>query len=61
MGYRALWLETRQMNERAVSFYESRGYKRIPNFGRYIGNPAAVCFEKQLTRDSVAMLAGAIQ
>jgi ribosomal protein S18 acetylase RimI-like enzyme len=50
MGYRALWLETRKVNERAVSFYESRGYKRIPNFGSYVGNPAAVCFEKQLTR-----------
>lgn len=52
MGYRALWLETRLVNERAVKFYESRGYKRIPNFGKYAGNAAAVCFEKLLTRDS---------
>lgn len=51
LGYRALWLETRLVNERAVSFYEARGYKRIPNFGSYVGNVAAACFEKQLTID----------
>ena len=58
MGYHALWLETRLVNERAVRFYESRGYKRIPNFGKYVGNTAAVCFEKRLARDPVAAAAG---
>ncbi len=48
MGYEALWLETRVINERAVRFYERRGYSRIPNYGKYIGNPNAVCFEKRL-------------
>ena len=48
MGYDALWLETRAINERAVRFYERRGYSRIPNYGKYIGNPNAVCFEKRL-------------
>jgi GNAT superfamily N-acetyltransferase len=48
LGYRALWLETRLVNKRAVSFYERRGYRRIPNFGKYVGNPKAVCFEKRL-------------
>jgi ribosomal protein S18 acetylase RimI-like enzyme len=48
MGYKALWLETRLVNERAVRFYEKRGYSRIPNYGKYIGNPKAVCFEKRL-------------
>jgi GNAT superfamily N-acetyltransferase len=48
LGYRALWLETRLVNERAVRFYEKRGYARIPNYGKYSGNPKAVCFEKRL-------------
>lgn len=48
LGYQALWLETRLVNRRAVDFYEARGYRRIANYGKYIGNPLAVCFEKQL-------------
>ncbi|MGO4378681.1 GNAT family N-acetyltransferase [Pseudoduganella sp. RAF19] len=48
LGYRALRLETRVVNSRAVSFYMGRGYARIPNFGHYAGNDAAACFEKQL-------------
>lgn len=48
LGYQAVWLETRLVNRRAVDFYEARGYARIPNYGKYIGNPLAVCFEKQL-------------
>lgn len=46
LGYRALWLETRLVNQRAVGFYESRGYTRIENFGKYAGNALAACFEK---------------
>jgi GNAT superfamily N-acetyltransferase len=48
LGYRALWLETRLVNEQAVRFYDRKGYQRIPNFGKYVGNPKAVCFEKNL-------------
>ncbi|NYE58926.1 ribosomal protein S18 acetylase RimI-like enzyme [Duganella sp. 1224] len=48
LGYQAIWLETRLVNRRAVDFYEARGYQRIANYGKYIGNPLAVCFEKQL-------------
>ncbi|HWR38128.1 MAG TPA: GNAT family N-acetyltransferase [Patescibacteria group bacterium] len=48
LGYRALRLETRLENRRAVSFYEKQGYSRIPNYGRYEGRPEAVCFEKRL-------------
>ncbi|MYM26940.1 GNAT family N-acetyltransferase [Duganella sp. CY15W] len=48
LGYQALWLETRLVNRRAMDFYEARGYTRIANYGKYIGNPLAVCFEKQL-------------
>lgn len=48
IGYKALWLETRLVNQRAVTFYERRGYSRIENFGKYAGNPKAVCLEKRL-------------
>jgi ribosomal protein S18 acetylase RimI-like enzyme len=53
LGYVALWLETRLVNERAVRFYERHGYRRIPNFGKYAGNPKAVCFEKRLSEPVV--------
>ncbi|MBV8633594.1 MAG: GNAT family N-acetyltransferase [Burkholderiaceae bacterium] len=48
LGYSELWLETRQVNVRAVRFYEKHGYRRRENFGKYIGNAQAVCFEKTL-------------
>jgi N-acetylglutamate synthase-like GNAT family acetyltransferase len=48
MGYSALWLETRLINKQAVSFYESRGYHHISNYGKYVNNPEAVCFEKNI-------------
>jgi GNAT superfamily N-acetyltransferase len=48
IGYSTLWLETRVINERAVIFYEKRGYHRIPNYGKYVDKPEAVCFEKLL-------------
>lgn len=48
LGYSALWLETRLINERAVAFYEKRGYYRISNYGKYVNRSEAVCFEKKL-------------
>lgn len=48
LGYTALWLETRRINERAVHFYERNGYLIRENYGRYIGKKEAVCFEKRL-------------
>jgi GNAT superfamily N-acetyltransferase len=48
LGYRELWLETRVVNQRAVSFYSARGYCVIPNYGRYAGRAGAVCLAKQL-------------
>lgn len=47
-GFRQVWLETRRVNERAVAFYRNNGYGEIPNFGRYVGRPEAVCFGKRL-------------
>lgn len=48
MGYSILWAETRLINEQAVHFYENKGYHRIQNYGKYAGNPEAVCFEKKV-------------
>ena len=48
IGYSELWLETRRVNERALSFYHRKGYVYIPNFGKYAGNPEAVCLGKAL-------------
>lgn len=47
-GYRELWLETRRVNLTAVAFYRAHGYREIPNYGRYIGRPEAICFGKTL-------------
>ena len=47
-GYRALWLETRRVNVRAVGFYLRHGYAQIENYGKYVGRPEAVCFGKVL-------------
>jgi ribosomal protein S18 acetylase RimI-like enzyme len=51
LAYSVLRLETRLINQRAVLFYESRGFYRIPNYGKYVNRPEAVCFEKHLTED----------
>lgn len=48
MGYSALWIETRLINEQAVSFYKNRGYHQIANYGKYVNNPKAICFEKKI-------------
>ncbi len=42
LGYTALRLETRLINQRAVAFYENRGYYRILNYGKYVNRPEAV-------------------
>jgi GNAT superfamily N-acetyltransferase len=49
MGYRAIWLETRRVNTRAVAFYTRLGYAPIANYGKYAGRTEAVCLAKTLT------------
>ncbi|TDT59484.1 acetyltransferase (GNAT) family protein [Enterobacter sp. AG5470] len=53
-GYRSLWLETRRINQRALDFYLRHGYRIRENYGRYIGNAEAVCFEKTLVSPAQA-------
>lgn len=48
LGYSTVWLETRLINEQAVSFYRKRGYCKISNYGKYANNTKAICFEKKL-------------
>lgn len=48
-GYKALRLETRTVNAKAVCFYERNGYRRIPNYGKYAGRINSICFKKYLS------------
>lgn len=46
--YKAIWLETRKINAKAVQFYLAHGYRERSNYGKYIGKREAICFEKEL-------------
>lgn len=46
-GYKAIWLETRKVNENAVRFYLQQGYRVRSNYGKYVGRSEAICFEKR--------------
>ncbi len=48
LGYRAIALETRKVNEKAVRFYLANGYRICDNYGIYAGRPEAICFRKDL-------------
>lgn len=48
-GYRRIILETGTRQPEALALYEANGYRRTENYGRYIDNPEAACFEKRLT------------
>ncbi|MBF4592607.1 GNAT family N-acetyltransferase [Curtobacterium flaccumfaciens] len=48
LGSPALVLETGTEQRRAVGFYQREGFRRIANFGPYVGAPLSVCFSKVL-------------
>ncbi|MBF4627474.1 MULTISPECIES: GNAT family N-acetyltransferase [Curtobacterium] len=48
LGSPALVLETGTEQQRAVGFYQREGFRRIANFGPYVGAPLSVCFSKVL-------------
>ncbi|WIB43593.1 GNAT family N-acetyltransferase [Curtobacterium sp. MCLR17_058] len=48
LGSPALVLETGTEQQRAVGFYQREGFRRIANFGPYVGAPQSVCFSKVL-------------
>jgi GNAT superfamily N-acetyltransferase len=41
-------LETGGKQPEAIRLYEKSGYKRIPNYGQYVGVENSICFEKSL-------------
>lgn len=43
-----LQLETGPLQLEAIGLYEKHGYRRIPNFGQYVGDEFSLCMEKQL-------------
>ena len=47
-GRPVLRLETGTYLTGAIALYESSGYRPIPVYGEYVGNPYSVCFEKRL-------------
>ncbi len=47
-GYRVLRLETGVRQPEAQRLYEAMGFRRIPAFGPYVGNPTSVCYERIL-------------
>ncbi|MNY77847.1 Acetyltransferase (GNAT) family protein [compost metagenome] len=50
IGYTNLVLETRLKNDMAIQFYQKQGYNVIPNYGKYIDRPEAICLGKSLNR-----------
>jgi len=44
--YPVVRLETGTRQAEAIALYESSGYRPIPLYGRYVGNPFSVCYEK---------------
>lgn len=48
LGYRRLMLETGNRQPEAVALYTAGGWMAVAPFGRYVGDPTSVCFEKRL-------------
>lgn len=48
MGYRAIHLSTRRVNERAVDFYRRHGYADVAPWGKYVGSGRSVCLGRKL-------------
>lgn len=47
-GNNKVILETGVFQPEALALYGSAGYRRTANYGRYVGNPEACCFEKDV-------------
>ncbi|MFK7922077.1 MAG: GNAT family N-acetyltransferase [Bacteroidia bacterium] len=48
LGFPNCILETGVRQVAAIRLYEKNGYKRIPNYGQYLGQASSVCFQKSL-------------
>jgi putative acetyltransferase len=49
LGVTRLLLETGPKQPEAIALYEKHGYRSIPSFGRYAGDPLSLCFSKDLS------------
>jgi hypothetical protein len=47
-------LETGNQQPEAIALYESHGFDRIPPFGKYVGDPVSLCFEKPVVGANVS-------
>ena len=47
-GIREIVLETGDLHHSAQSLYTRHGYRQVPQFGQYVGEPHSVCFAKPL-------------
>jgi GNAT superfamily N-acetyltransferase len=52
-GWTHLRLETGTLQPDAIAFYERHGYRRIENYGPYVGEPLSVCYERPLVGRAV--------
>jgi GNAT superfamily N-acetyltransferase len=50
LGYIYIRLETGLKQSEAIRLYESSGYIRVDCYGRHVGDPMSVCFQKRLER-----------
>ena len=48
-GITLVQLETGPKQPAAIALYEKHGYRVIPNFGQYVGDPSSICMERSLT------------
>ncbi|MBM7506040.1 GNAT family N-acetyltransferase [Agromyces aurantiacus] len=47
-GLREIVLEAGRLQHPALALYAKHGYRRVPPFGRYVGEPTSVCMAKSL-------------
>jgi putative acetyltransferase len=47
-GISRIQLETGPLQHAAIALYEKNGFALIPNFGKYVGDPHSVCYEKRI-------------
>lgn len=48
LDYYVLRLETGDRQRPAIALYESFGFTRIAPFGKHIGDPTSICYEKRV-------------
>jgi GNAT superfamily N-acetyltransferase len=48
-GIRIMRLETIGLLTGAIGLYHSAGYRDIPQYGQYVGDPYSMCMEKRLS------------